>query len=149
MTALVLGLKKSCLFPVTLPYSLLPFYINALPTPKKGFWGKYILVCTCPNWQADLFSEQCKFLHIIQKNPYPKVFIAHPTPHQYKTCIKHTFLTKKIIHIFFLPTYLPYFFSDRYRIQTISFLGLNWLSPESHWFTMKIFHHYFSSVLNP
>ena len=30
----------------------------------------------------------------IQKNAYPKVFSALPTPNQCNTCIKHTFLTK-------------------------------------------------------
>ena len=42
------------------------------------------------------------------KNPYPEVFSALPTPNQRKTCTKHTFLTKKIMHFFFtffLPTY--------------------------------------------
>ena len=33
-----------------------------------------------------------------------------PTPNQCKTCIKHTFLTKKIMQKKKLPTYLPYFF---------------------------------------
>ena len=33
----------------------------------------------------------------IQKNPHPKVFSALQTPNQRITCIKHTFLTKKIM----------------------------------------------------
>ena len=33
----------------------------------------------------------------IKKNRYPKVFSALPNPNQRKTCIKHTFLTKKIM----------------------------------------------------
>ena len=56
------------------------------------------------------------------KKPYPKVFSALPTPNQRKTCIKHTFLTKKIMQKkYFLLTFLPDFFSNRYRKQTISF----------------------------
>ena len=43
----------------------------------------------------------------IQKNPYPKVFSALPTPNQRKTCIKHTFLNKKIMQKKFI---YPIFF---------------------------------------
>ena len=60
-----------------------------------------------------------KFL--FQKIPTLKFFSALRTPNQSKTCIKHTFLTKKIMqkNIFYdLPTL---FFSDRYRKQTMSF----------------------------
>ena len=57
----------------------------------------------------------------IQKNPYPKVFSALPTHNQRKTCIKHIFDLKNSEKNFFLPTYLLYFFSDRYRKQTINF----------------------------
>ena len=72
----------------------------------------------------------------IQRNPYPKVFICPPNSYQCKTCIKHTFLTKKIMQFFFLPTYLPYFFPDRYRKQTIFF---SW--PKHACFLMaKIYH---------
>ena len=34
-------------------------------------------------------------------------------------------LDQKNNEFFFLPTYLPFFFLDRYRKQTINFLGLN------------------------
>ena len=47
------------------------------------------------------------------KNPYPKVFSPLPTPNQRKTCIKHTFLPKRIIK--------KMFFSNHCRKQTISF----------------------------
>ena len=43
----------------------------------------------------------------------PKVFTALQTPNQRKTCIKHTFLTKKIMQwkiFFYRPTY-PFFFT--------------------------------------
>ena len=61
----------------------------------------------------------------IQKNPYPKVFSTLPTPNQRKTCIKHTFLTKKdnrnIFH--YRPTY-PIFFQTVTGNKQFLFLGL-------------------------
>ena len=47
----------------------------------------------------------------IQINAYPPKNSALPTPNQHKTCIKHTFLTRKIMQkkYFYLPTY-PMFF---------------------------------------
>ena len=81
---LLLGLKKSCLFPVTLPLQV-----------------------------------------FIQKNPYPKVFISLSTPNQRKTCINHTFLTKKIMKKkIFLPIYLPYFFQTVTGNKQFIFLRL-------------------------
>ena len=45
------------------------------------------------------------------KKTYPSVFSALPTPDQRKTCIKHTFLTKKKNPPkYILSTYLPYLF---------------------------------------
>ena len=60
----------------------------------------------------------------IQKNPYPKVFSALPTPNQRKTCIKHTFLTKKIMQKKnYRPTY-PIFFRTVTGNKLFIFLGL-------------------------
>ena len=81
---LSLGLKKSYLFPVTLPIQV-----------------------------------------FTQKNPYPKVFSALTIPSQRETCIKHTFLTKKIMQKKKkLPTYLPYFFRTITGNKQFLFLGL-------------------------
>ena len=54
-------------------------------------------------------------------------FFALPTPNQRKTCMHkiHIFDQKNNPKNIFLPTYLPYFILDRYRKQTISFLGLS------------------------
>ena len=59
-----------------------------------------------------LFPVTLPLQVFIFKNPYAKVFSALPTPNQRKTCIKHTFLTKKIIQKkYILPTYpYPIFF---------------------------------------
>ena len=61
-----------------------------------------------------------------KKNPYPKVFIALPTPNQHETCIKHTFLTKKIMKKKNLFTNLPtlFFFGPLQETNSYSFLGL-------------------------
>ena len=59
------------------------------------------------------------------ENPYPKVFSTFPTPNQRKTCIKHTFLTKKIMQEFFFyrPTY-PIFLRTVTGNKQFLFLGL-------------------------
>ena len=60
---------------------------------------------------------------------WPKVFSALPTPNQRKTCKKYTFLTKKIMQIFFftsLPT--PYFFQTVTGNKQYFFLGLAYWS---------------------
>ena len=44
-----------------------------------------------------LFPVTLPYQVFIQKNSYLKVFFCLPTPNQRKTCIKHTFLTKKIV----------------------------------------------------
>ena len=48
---------------------------------------------------------------------------------------------------YFLPTYLPYFFSDRYRKQTISFFR-----PNQHFtkgqFNNSINHYIFNQLIN-
>ena len=70
------------------------------------------------------------------KETLPHFYSALPTANQHKTCINHTFLTKKIIPPnFFLLTYLPYLLLYRFRKQTLFFLGqiLNGLS-KIRWF---------------
>ena len=75
--------------------------------------------------KKSLFPVTLPYQVFIPKNPYPS-FSALTTPNQRKTYIKHTFLTQKIMQFFFiLPSYLPFFFSDRYRKQTISFFRPN------------------------
>ena len=46
---------------------------------------------------------------------------------------------QNIVQNYFLPTYLPYFISDRYRKQTIFFLGLSQTS-EATDYTSSTFH---------
>ena len=60
----------------------------------------------------------------IQTNPYPISFFTLPTPNQRKTCIKHTFLTKKIMqkNLFNRPTY-PIFFIPLQETNNIFFLA--------------------------
>ena len=61
---------------------------------------------------------------MLERITQKKVFSALPTPNQRKTCIKHIFDPKNNAQKKnYWPTY-PIFFSDRYRKQTISFLGL-------------------------
>ena len=71
-----------------------------------------------------LFPVTLPYQVFIQKNPYPKVFSTLQTPNQRKTCIKDTFLTKKIKEKKKLPTYLPYFFWTVTGNKQFLFLGL-------------------------
>ena len=65
-----------------------------------------------------------KFL--LKKIPTRKFFSALPTPNQRKTCIKHSFLTKKIVQFLkILPTYpYPIFVGTVTGKQTFFFLSL-------------------------
>ena len=68
------------------------------------------IYCIRPK-KSCLFPVTLPLQVFIRKKPYPKVFIGYPTPNQHKTCIKHTFLTKRNnAKKFFLLTYLPYCF---------------------------------------
>ena len=62
--------------------------------------------------KSSLFPVTLPKQVFIQKNLYPKFFSALPTPNQRKTCIKHKFLTKRIMkkRRNYRPTY-PIFFS--------------------------------------
>ena len=70
-----------------------------------------------------LFPVTLPLQVFIQKNPYPKVFSALPTPNQRKTCIKHTFLTKKYF------TDLPTLFFFRLLQETNNFFFRPYTSP--------------------
>ena len=100
-----------------------------VPSPIKITWLMYISPHIYYLGLKKKLFVSCNptLTSFYQKNPYPKFFSALPTQNQCKTCIKHTFLTKKIMQkFFFLPTYLPYFFSDRYTNtgNNIFFLAL-------------------------
>ena len=61
---------------------------------------------------------------LYSKKSLPKVFFHRPNSNQRKACIKHTFLTKKIMQKKDFTDLPTLFFSDRYRKQTIFVLGL-------------------------
>ena len=80
----------------------------------------------------------------IQKIPTLKFFAAVPTPNQRKTCIKHTFLAKKIMKkMIFLLTHLPLFFRTVTGNKQFLFLGLIVKAPSQlilNFFLMILLH---------